>query len=59
MKYTKDELPERGKDVIGYTKEGEKKYVFLCNTPGCMEWRCSVSGFGLLVDIDKWEYEKS
>jgi hypothetical protein len=60
MKYVKDELPRKGKDIIGYTSDGEKHYVFRCNcyNPNCTEWRCSITGFGMMLKIVKWEYEK-
>lgn len=55
-----DELPEKGRDIIGIDKYGEKHYCFKCNCkkPNCMEWRCSLTGFGLMVNIVKWKYEK-
>ena len=59
-KLISDELPEKGRDIIGIDKYGEKYYCFKCNckNPMCMEWRCSLTGFGLMVDIVKWKYEK-
>ena len=60
MKKIKDELPEKGRDIIGYTSDGEKKYLFRCNcyNQNCKEWRCSLTGLGMIVKIEKWEYEK-
>ena len=60
MKNIKDELPEKGKDIIGITPYGEKKYVYRCNcyNPNCTEWRCSLTGYGLIIRIVEWEYEQ-
>lgn len=60
MKKIKNELPEKGKDIIGYTSDGEKKYLFRCNchNPDCKEWRCSLTGMGMIIKIIEWEYEK-
>lgn len=59
MKNIEKELPEKGKDIIGFTSDGEKKYVFRCNcnNPKCKEWRCSLTGMGMIVEIVQWEYE--
>ena len=52
------ELPIKGKDIEGITSNGEKVYCFRCNCqdPYCAEWRCSITGFHLNVNIIKWEY---
>ena len=52
------ELPIKGKDIEGITSNGEKVYCFRCNCqdPYCAEWRCSITGCGLIVKIVKWEY---
>ena len=56
-----DKLPDKGKDIIGIDKYGEKSYVFRCNchNPNCKEWRCSLTGFGILKNITKWRYIKN
>lgn len=55
----KDELPEKGKDIIGLDKSGDVHYCFRCNchNPNCIEWRCSITGYGLIVNIISWKYE--
>ena len=52
------ELPIKGKDIEGITSNGEKVYCFRCDCqdPYCSEWRCSITGCGLIVKIVKWEY---
>ena len=55
----KDQLPEKGKDIIGIDKNGDRHYCFRCAclNENCIEWRCSLTGYGLFVDIRKWIYE--
>ena len=57
----KDKLPEKGEDIIGYDSNGNKHYVFRCSCPNenCLEWRCSLTGFGMLVEIIKWKYDNN
>jgi len=59
MKNVKDILPEKGRDIIGYTSTGEKKFLFRCNCSNdkCKEWRCSLTGMGMIVNIIKWKYD--
>jgi len=54
----KDQLPEKGKDIIGVDNNGDISYCFRCNchNPNCTEWRESLSGYGLIVNIVKWKY---
>lgn len=54
-----DVLPDKGKDIIGVDGNGNKHYCFrcACHNDKCTEWRCSLSGFGLIIDIIKWKYE--
>lgn len=56
----KNELPEKGKDIIGVTSDGDIKYCFRCNchVHNCKDWRDSTTGFGLIVNIIKWKYIK-
>lgn len=56
----KDQLPEKGKDIIGIDKDGNKHYCFRCecHNPNCKEWRSSLTGYGLMIDVDKWIYEQ-
>ena len=55
----KEQLPEKGKDIIGIDEDGNKHYCFrcACHNPKCREWRCSLTGGGLIIDIVKWIYE--
>jgi hypothetical protein len=54
-----EQLPEKGKDIIGIDTHGGVHYCFRCNcnNPNCKEWRCSISGLGLLIVIKEWKYE--
>jgi len=56
----KEQLPDKGKDIIGILPNGEKRYCFRCNchVNNCHEWRDSITGFGLMVEIVKWKYVK-
>lgn len=56
----KERLPEKGEDIIAIDKDGNKHYCFrcACNNPNCKEWRCSLTGYGLIIDVEKWTYEQ-
>lgn len=51
-------IPEKGVDIIGYTDD-RAVYCFRCNckNENCLEWRDSITGFHLDVEIKKWKYE--
>jgi hypothetical protein len=50
------QLPERGKDVIGMTPDGEEHEVFLCTCPhNCRTWKCSLTGYSLIPKMIKWK----
>lgn len=53
-------LPPKGVDVWGYDSKGEKYHVFrcACSDVNCIEWRDSIIGSSLMVNIVKWEYIK-
>jgi hypothetical protein len=55
----KDRLPEKNRGIVGIDGNGNEYYCFrcACNDIECKEWRCSLMGFMLLVDIIKWRYE--
>jgi hypothetical protein len=55
----KTQLPEKGKDIIGYNENGDRYHCFRCNCRNamCNEWRCSLTGTHLLISIVKWEYQ--
>lgn len=57
MEYTliSDQLPDKGKNIIGIDDQGEEKYCF--RSECCNEWRCSLTGFGLMINIIKWKYD--
>jgi len=57
----KDQLPEKGKDVIVIDDEDKKHYCFTCNckNPKCKEWRCSLTGYLLMINAVKWKYEEN
>lgn len=48
-------LPEKHKNIIGIKDNYEFQYCYLGTYN---EWRCSLTGFELLIDIIKWKYEK-
>ena len=52
------ELPIKGKEIKGIDSNGNIHYCFRCNCrdPYCNEWRCSITGCGLIVNIVEWEY---
>lgn len=52
--------PLKGKDIEGYDINNERYFCFRCkcSDPDCMEWRCSVSGMHLMVDIVKYRYDE-
>lgn len=52
------DLSEKGKDVIATLEDGSTRTVFRCNcwNKKCREWRCSVTGAGIILDVVKWEY---
>jgi hypothetical protein len=54
------ELPIKGKDIKGITSNGDMVWCFRCNCHNteCIEWRDSITGYHLNVDIIKWEYLK-
>jgi hypothetical protein len=54
------ELPIKGKDIKGITSNGDRVYCFRCNchNQSCIEWRDSITGYHLNVDLVKWEYFK-
>lgn len=55
----KEQLPQKGKDIIGIDEDGNKHYCFrcACHNPNCKEWRCSLTGSGLIINVVKWIYE--
>jgi hypothetical protein len=55
-----EKLPEKGIDIIGIDEYGDKYYCYRCscNNLNCKEWRCSMTGYGMIIDITKWQYIK-
>lgn len=53
-----DVYPPKGHDIIGYDIHDNPYYVFRCACPrdNCHEWRCSISGSMIMVDLVKWKY---
>jgi hypothetical protein len=51
----KDQLPEIGKNIIGIDENDNIHYCYLSKFN---EWRCSLTGFGLIINIIKWKYEE-
>jgi hypothetical protein len=56
--YIKDKLPEKGKDIVAIDSKGNKHFCFRCTCPNtnCTEWRCSITGFAILIDVVSWRY---
>jgi len=56
---TKNKLPNKGMNIIGYDSDGLSYYCFRCNckNPDCLEWKSSITGLTLIVDIIYWKYE--
>lgn len=54
----KEQLPEKGKDIIAICTDGETREVFrcACGNQNCKEWRCSIIGSGLMVEVESWKY---
>jgi hypothetical protein len=53
-----NELPQKGKDIIGIDESGNEYYVFRCFCPNenCTSFRDSLIGSEIMVDIIKWKY---
>jgi hypothetical protein len=49
-------LPPKGIDIVGRDANRSTYYCFrcACQQPNCQEWRCSVTGSALLIDLDEW-----
>jgi hypothetical protein len=45
--------PKTGEDIHGIDTRGRDHYCFLSR---CGEWRCSLTGYRLIVNIAKWRY---
>lgn len=53
------ELPQKGKEIIAICDDGLKRELYRCPckvNPKCMEWRCSITGMNIIVDVFKWRY---
>lgn len=53
-----ERLPDKGRNIIGIDTDGKMRHCFrcACHNPNCMEWRSSLTGDGLIVNILKWTY---
>jgi len=51
-----ERLPEKGVDVEVLHTDGRISYVFRCSCPvkTCTEWRCSISGSGMIINPTHW-----
>jgi hypothetical protein len=56
--FIKEQLPEKGKEIVAIDSNGNKHFCFrcACKNDNCTEWRCSITGFALLIDVVKWQY---
>lgn len=52
------ELPIKGKDILATCADGMERKLFRCNClrENCREWRCSYTGFALVVEVISWRY---
>lgn len=53
-----EQLPIKGKDIKYISSDGTTGFAFRCNcsSKGCLKWRCTITGYELLIDIVKWKY---
>ena len=49
----KTKQPERGEVVETKDSEGIEHLAYLCRHCG-KEWRCGISGYGLMIDVVAW-----
>lgn len=51
-------LPIKGKDIEYISSDGSKGFSFRCNchSSNCLKWRCTITGYELLIDVVKWKY---
>ena len=54
------ELPIKGKDVIALCSDGQERHLFRCACANdkCTEWRCAITGYGMMVKVTKWIYDE-
>lgn len=52
----KDELPVKGVDVRVKQSDDSECDAFrcACHNENCKEWRCTITGFGLMIDVAQW-----
>ena len=57
----KMELPTKGKDVIALCSNGQERHLFRCACANekCTEWRCAITGRGMIVEVTKWVYDEN
>ena len=54
-----DQIQDKGKDLIVIDSNDHVQYVFrcACKRDTCMEFRCSITGSSLWINVIKWKYE--
>ena len=52
------DLPEKGIEIKAQCDDGETRFLFrcACKSETCQEYRCSITGFALIVNVINWEY---
>lgn len=50
-----ENIPERGKEIVGIDKHETLHFVYLCKRCG-KEWRSAFTGSGMMINIDYWKY---
>ncbi len=53
-----EHLPIKGKDIKYISSDGNTGFAFrcACKDSNCQKWRCTITGYELMVDIVKWKY---
>lgn len=60
MKFTniEDQTPLKGKNIEAIDSNGQRNWCFRCNCDNdrCKSWRCSTTGYELVINVVKWRY---
>jgi hypothetical protein len=55
-----ENLPEKAKDLVVIDSDGNKHWCYrcACKSENCVDFRCSITGLMIMIDVVEWEYEK-